>query len=165
MTNITILAEKVGNEIVINRYNIPVNMWFVTISYGIVSFTSCHFIAQNIQVQQAYPSVIVTCIFRIFMMYHKSIPVLKNPDTFICLFSACFCVQVQVQVLYWHIYIIKTQMTIDIAYKHTKCFGYNRDHMDNTLGLYIYTPMGQETMGGLWAPEFISEIMKYNRVQ
>ena len=31
--------------------------------------------------------------------------------------------EVQVQVLYWHIYIIKTQMTIDIAYKHTKCFG------------------------------------------
>ena len=50
----------------------------------------------------------------------------------------CGYVQVQVQVLYWHIYIIKTQMTIDIAYKHTKCFGYNRDHMDNTLGLYIY---------------------------
>ena len=47
-------------------------------------------------------------------------------------------VQVQVQVLYWHIYIIKTQMTIDIAYKHTKCFGYNRDHTDNTLGLYVY---------------------------
>ena len=23
-------------------------------------------------------------------------------------------------------------MTIDIAYKHTKCFGYNRDHTDNT---------------------------------
>ena len=29
-------------------------------------------------------------------------------------------------------------MTIDLAYNHTKCFGYNRDHMDNTLGLYIY---------------------------
>ena len=47
-------------------------------------------------------------------------------------------VQVQVQILYWHKYIIKIQMTTDIAYKHTKCFDYNRDHMDNTLGLYIY---------------------------
>ena len=35
-------------------------------------------------------------------------------------------------------------MTIDIAYKHTKCFGYNRDHMDNTLGLYIYSHMATE---------------------
>ena len=36
-------------------------------------------------------------------------------------------------------------MTIDIAYKHTKCFGYNRDHMDNTLGLYIYAIASQIT--------------------
>ena len=27
---------------------------------------------------------------------------------------------------------------INIVWAINKCFGYNRDHMDNTLGLYIY---------------------------
>ena len=29
----------------------------------------------------------------------------------------------------------------------------------------LYMPMGQETMGDLWAPEFLSEIIYHNRVQ
>ena len=46
-------------------------------------------------------------------------------------------VQVEVHVLYWHIYIVKIQMRIDIAYKRTKCFGYNRDLTDNAKSVYI----------------------------
>ena len=30
------------------------------------------------------------------------------------------------------------QMTRDIPYKHTECYGYYRDHMDNTKSVYIY---------------------------
>ena len=33
----------------------------------------------------------------------------------------------------------------------------------NNISLYM--PMGQETMGDLWAPEFLSEIIYRNRVQ
>ena len=34
--------------------------------------------------------------------------------------------------------------------------------MNNTS---LYMPTGQETMGDLWAPEFLSELIYHNRVE
>ena len=33
----------------------------------------------------------------------------------------------------------------------------------NNISLYM--PMGQDTMGNLWAPDFLSAIISHNRVQ
>ena len=80
-------------------------------------------------------------------------------------------VQVQVQVLYWHIHTYigtnSIKGNIQIPWKGITNTQYFLYYWYEQKPLSLYMPMGQETIGGLWAPEFVSQPVyyNYNRVQ